>query len=151
MILDACALVLAAEPRLLDDEELAEQAGFTFAMARHAAVDLAQIFGARGGGKAAERLLSPDEHGRLRQVLRDAQVLPDGDAGRQPEDRLHHLRALYERYLAALGDYLLMPLPPWAPEAGRLDDWQTTADGVTAPSLARLLSDRMTGSPRRPV
>jgi Ion channel len=151
IILDACALVLASEPQLLDDEELAEQAGFTFAMARHAAVDLAQIFGTRRGGEAAERLLSPDEHGRLTELLREAQVLPPGDAGRKPDGRLHELRALYEPYLAGLGDYLLMPLPPWAPEADRLDDWQTTADGVTAPSLARLLSDRATGSPGRPA
>ena len=26
-------------------------------------------------------------------------------------------------------------LPPWAPAPGTLDDWQTTADGVTAPSV----------------
>jgi len=146
MILDACALVLASEPQLLADEELVEQAGFTFAMARHAAVDLAQIFGTPGSGRALDRLLSPQEHGRLTEVLRDAQVLPGGDAGRQPEGRLHELRALYEPYVAGLGAYLLMALPPWAPEADRLDDWQTTADGVTAPSLASLLSDRGSGS-----
>jgi hypothetical protein len=150
MILDACALVLASDPQLLDDDALVEQAGFTFAMARHAAVDLAQVFGTRGGGGTSQRLLAPEEHGHLADMLREAEVLPRGDADRRPLERLRQLCALYEPYLAGLGDYLLMPLPPWAPEAGRLDDWQTTADGVTSPSLARLLSDRAAGSPGRP-
>jgi hypothetical protein len=151
MILDACALLLVLEPQPVDDEELAEQAGFTFAMARHAAVDLAQIFQPPGGVAAPERLLSPEEHGRLTELLREARIVTRGDDGRRPEGRLQELRALYEPYMAGLGRYLLMPLPPWAPEADRLDDWQTTADGVTAPSLARLQSDRETGGQGRPA
>jgi hypothetical protein len=143
MILDACALVLASEPELIEDEELAEQAGFTFAMARHAAVDLAQLFGAPVRGEApTERRLSPGERGRLIELLRAAGVLPHGDAGRRYEGRLRELRALYEPYVVELADYLLMPLPPWAPEPDQPDDWQTTADGMTAPSLARLMSGR---------
>jgi hypothetical protein len=145
MILDACALVLAAEPRLVGDEELAEQAGFTFAMARHSAVDLAQIFGTHGRAAASERRHSPGEHAGLARVLQEAAVLPPGDGGGGMRARLDELRALYEPYLAGLADYLQMPLPPWAPEPGRYDDWQTTADGVTAPSIARLLSDRGSG------
>jgi hypothetical protein len=62
--------------------------------------------------------------------------------GAAPIDRrLDELRALYEPYLQGLADHLLMALPPWAPEPGRLDDWQTTADGRTAPSLAAPLSE----------
>jgi hypothetical protein len=128
MILDACALVLAAEPRADDDEELSEQAGFTFAMARHAAVDLAQILGTHGRGAAGVRSHAPAAPARL-----------------------DELTALYEPYLAGLADYLLMPLPPWVPEQDRFDDWQTTAAGLTAPSLARLLSDRARGRPDRPA
>jgi len=148
MILDACALVLASEPAMVDDEELAEQAAFTFAMARHAAVDLAQVFRIPGRGDAAtQRRPVYGERVRLIEQLRAAGVLPDGAKGHGVEDRLHELRALYEPYMAGLADYWLMPLPPWAPEPQRLDDWQTTADGTTAPSLARLMSDRGTGRP----
>ena len=70
MILDASALVLACERGLVEDEELAEQAAFTFAMARHAAVDLAQVFQAskpRLG--VSERRLPPDERARLHDFL----------------------------------------------------------------------------------
>jgi len=143
MILDTCALVLASEPETVGDDELAEQAGFTFAMSRHAAVDLAQyFFGATGRTARAERPVSARERARLIELLGATVSLPHGDAGRRLEARLHAMRALYEPYLVALADYLLMPLPPWAPEPDLLDDWQTTADGTTAPSLARLLSDR---------
>jgi hypothetical protein len=143
MILDACALVLASRPDLVGDEELAEQAAFTFAIARHAAVDLAQVFDSPGPREATvERRLTPAQYGRLTGVMWAAGVLPDGDSGRELERRLHELNALYEPYLAGLADRLMMPLPEWAPEPDSLDDWQTTADGVNAPSVAVLTSGR---------
>jgi Ion channel len=143
MILDACALVLASRHELVRDEELAEQAAFTFAIARHAAVDLAQVFDSPGSRRAAtERRLTPVQYARLTEALCAAGVLSDGDAGRELEGRLHELSALYEPYLAGLADRLMMPLPAWAPEPDGLDDWQTTADGVTAPSVAVLTSGR---------
>ena len=52
MILGACALVLASRPELVGDEDLAKQAAFTFAIARHAAVDLAQVFDSPGSREA---------------------------------------------------------------------------------------------------
>jgi hypothetical protein len=61
-------------------------------------------------------------------------------------DHLDELRKLYEPYLEGLAKALLMPLPPWMPASGALDDWQTTADGVTAPSVAALVSHRETSS-----
>jgi hypothetical protein len=143
MILDACALVLASRPDLVGDEELAEQAAFTFAIARHAAVDLAQVFDSPGSREATtERRLTPAQYARLTEVMWAAGVLPDRDSGRELEGRLHELSALYEPYLAGLADRLMMPLPTWAPEPDGLDDWQTTADGVTAPSVAVLTSGR---------
>ena len=45
MILDSCALVLAFVESLNLDEELTQQAAFTFAIARHAAADLSRLFG----------------------------------------------------------------------------------------------------------
>ena len=61
-----------------------------------------------------------------------------GRRGRGPA--ADELRALYEPYMEGLAEYLLMALPPWVPAPGTLDDWQTTADGVTAPSIASLVS-----------
>jgi Ion channel len=160
MILDTCALVLAhgsKAPTGSDGDgsderaELAEQAAVTFAIARHAAVDLAQVFPApRSRVASARGRLSPDEHARLRDLLKTAGV--GSGAGEHGEDdllvgervesqlnRLKELRALYESYIEGLGEYLLMDLPPWVPTPDALDDWQTTADGRTAPSIASLV------------
>jgi hypothetical protein len=116
-------------------------------MARHAAVDLAQVFVTSGPrGAAADRRLPPAERARLREVLLAVGVLPRADAGGGLERRLDELRALYEPYMEGLADHLLLALPPWAPEPGRLDDWQTTADGMTAPSIAALLAYRGTAT-----
>jgi hypothetical protein len=160
MILDTCALVLACgsnAPTSSDGdgsnerEELAEQAAVTFAIARHAAVDLAQVFRApRPRVAAADRRLSPDEHARLRDVLKSVGVGSSAGQygkgslmGARVEDqinRLKELRALYESYVEGLAEYLLMELPPWVPAPGALDDWQTTAEGLTAPSIASLVA-----------
>jgi len=134
MILDTCALVLACGSNAVasdgdgsdERDELAEQAAVTFAIARHAAVDLAQVFRApRPRVAAADRRLSPDEHARLRDVLKTAGVGSGagqsgmgGLMGERVEgqlNRLKELRALYEPYIEGLAEYLLMDLPPWVP------------------------------------
>lgn len=135
MILDASALVMACARGLVEDEELAEQAAFTFAMARHAAVDLAQVFHAEEPKLGvSERRLPPDERERLHSLL----VTLGAKTEMKTTSRLDELRALYEPYIEGLAEYLLMPLPPLIPAADALDDWQTTADGVTAPSIPLL-------------
>jgi hypothetical protein len=165
VILDACALVLACgrgravaagedgtrERSTTVADELAEQAAFTFAMARHAAVDLAQVFRTAGPRMApTDGRLPPAEHARLRDLLTTVgiwsgagQGSEGGEDGRVSEveaklKELSALRALYEPYIEGLAAYLLMALPPWAPAPDMLDDWQTTADGVTAPSVIAL-------------
>ena len=139
MILDACALVLACGRGLVLNEELAEQAAFTFAMARHAAVDLSRVFHADtpGRNKLEDRL--PDsERARLRSFFRET-GLSNGAGEHKVEGSLDQIRRLYEPYVAGLSDYLLMTLPPWIPDADALDDWQTTADGITSPSIEGLV------------
>jgi hypothetical protein len=160
MILDACALVLACGGGLAggdgdEDDELAEQAAFTFAMARHAAVDLAQVFGTpRPRAVATDGRLPPAERARLRDVFAAVGVASGAGKGGEVggvEGRLDELRALYEPYMEGLAEYLLMALPPWAPAPGTLDDWQTTADGVTAPSVTALVPHRRTDERRHRV
>ena len=157
MILDACALVLACGGGLAggdgdEDDELAEQAAFTFAMARHAAVDLAQVFGTpRPRTVATDGRLPPAERARLRDVLAAVGVASGTGKVGGVEGRLDELRALYEPYMEGLAEYLLMALPPWVPAPGTLDDWQTTADGVTAPSVTALVAHRRTDERRHRV
>ena len=135
MILDSCALVLAFVESLNLDEELTEQAAFTFAIARHAAADLSRLFGTdEARRQALDHRLSADDRARLRAILLGCGVR-SGSSSAKVEGKLDELRRLYEPYVSDLAAYLLMPLPPWAPPESALDDWQTTADNVTAPSI----------------
>jgi hypothetical protein len=118
-ILDACALVIAG----IDDGP-ARQAQLTFAMARHAVVDLAQIFNTSPRVLAHDRL-PPDSLTRVREMLAEAGVtLREGIA---VDRKLAELRRMYEPYVHALGDYLYMALPPWFRVTVALDSWQTSA------------------------
>ena len=45
---------------------------------------------------------------------------------------LAHLLQMYEPYVSALADRLLMPLPSWLPPPGATDVWKTTAWGLAA-------------------
>jgi hypothetical protein len=153
MIMDTCALLLACNRSAPLDERLVEQAAYTFAMARHAAADLAQIFqpAARSAlthELVAERLPTAD-HQRLAQALVNAGMMgatersADGNASNSFDEvgrDLMMFRRLYEPYLAGLATYFLMSLPPFMPSAGALDDWQTTADNVTAPAITTLVA-----------
>lgn len=146
MILDACALVLVCGRGR--DDELTEQAAFTFAMARHAAVDLAQVFHTSSLKLgSSDGRLPPADRARLMDILAAVGVASGtGTGGGVAERKLDELRALYEPYMEGLAEYLLMALPPWVPEPDRLDDWQTTADGVTAPAIAALVSRKQTAA-----
>lgn len=118
-ILDASAVVMIGL-----EGWCARQAELTFAMARHAVVDLAQVFSTPPKGGAQQRL-SSEQLGRLRQRLAAGGVSlrdrPDF------EERLTELRRMYEPYVAALAHYLAVPLPPWVREVERPDNWQTSA------------------------
>jgi len=56
--------------------------------------------------------------------------------GPEADRMLAHLRQMYEPYVSALADRLLMPLPPWWPPPGATDVWKTTAWGLAAWSAA---------------
>src|SRR6266849_3680214 len=100
------------------------QAELTFAMARHAVVDLAQVFSVRRPERAPDRL-PPEKLARLRERLASGGMqLPTRP---DLEDRLTELRRMYEPYVEALGRYLALSLPPWVREVERPDNWQTSA------------------------
>lgn len=129
-ILDSCALLLAG---VRGDH--AYQAQVTFAMARHAAVDLALVFHTPPIPPDPDRL-PPERLGQLRQLLCEA-GLPLGEdaaAGR----RLAELRGMYEPFLNALAHHLLFTLPPVLPDKPAVDNWQTTAWARRAPGISSL-------------
>jgi hypothetical protein len=100
-----------------------EQAKLTFAMARHAAVDLAQVVNAEYDPHAPERL-TPEGLVRMRRELMVHGVRLDD--GEDVWERLADLRMLYEPYVQALGARLLFTLPPWMASERRKDDWQAS-------------------------
>ena len=97
------------------------QAKLTFAMARHAAVDLAQVVNARYDATAAERLPDEDLKG-LREALAAAGLrLRSDDYAR---DKLTRLRSMYEPYVHSTGRNLMLTLPPWRFATKNRDNWQ---------------------------
>ncbi|HUD65570.1 MAG TPA: potassium channel family protein [Candidatus Sulfotelmatobacter sp.] len=97
------------------------QAKLTFAMARHAAVDLAQVVNARHDPEAPDRL--PDaEYEALRDALAAAGLrLRSDEYGR---DKLAMLRSMYEPYVHATGRNLMLTPPAWRRPEKTRDNWQ---------------------------
>jgi voltage-gated potassium channel Kch len=128
-ILDSSALVMVGI-----DDTCQKQAQLTFAIARHALVDLSQVLGRSPNFEQVDRL-SAEDLGRLRTILAEAGVqLHRGD---EADQRLAELRSMYEPYLRALSEMLMMPLPEWIRE-GRPDNWQTSSWGrITGEGRAR--------------
>jgi hypothetical protein len=122
-ILDVCALAIVGVERIP-----AWQARLTFAMARHAMVDISQVFGRKPKKAIADRL--PPE--KL-QMLRDMLAAEGVTVCNSPslEKRLTELRGMYEPYVAALAEFLLMDLPDCMPKAGAKDSWKTAAGTVS--------------------
>jgi Ion channel len=102
----------------------ARQAQLTFAMARHALVDLAQIFFRQPITDMPDRL-PPERYEELYKMLcaSGVSVCRDGHS----YERLRDMRSLYEGYAQAMSDYLRMPLPPWIEEYPRKDNWLAVA------------------------
>ncbi|HLW86487.1 MAG TPA: ion channel [Candidatus Sulfotelmatobacter sp.] len=97
------------------------QARLTFAMARHAAVDLAQVVNARYDPQAAERMTDAD-FDAVRETLTAAGLkLRAGEEARQ---KLAKLRSMYEPYVHATARNLMVALPPWRHPAKMRDNWQ---------------------------
>jgi hypothetical protein len=101
------------------------QAHVTFAMARHAAVDLTQVLHAIPD-PAADRLSDGDLE-ELRRQIESAGLTP----ARSPEAdrRLLELRRSYEPYISGLARALMMPTPPWWHRQTVRDNWQVSPRG----------------------
>ena len=118
-ILDTSALMVAG----IQGYE-ARQAQLTFAMARHAMVDLSQILSQRPLTEVPDRLPA-ERYEKLYELLSESgdKVSRDG----QSIERLREMRVLYEGYAEALSRFLHMSLPPWMADRPSKDNWLTVA------------------------
>jgi hypothetical protein len=118
-ILDACSLTIAGI-----EGACAKQAELTFAIARHAVVDLCQVFGAAPRSPQADRLPHETlEKLRSKLAQHGTSIISTPEA----ELKLLELRRMYEPYVNALAIHLNQPVPPWIPDHKSKDNWQTTA------------------------
>jgi Ion channel len=123
-ILDACALLKVGIAGACE-----RQADLTFAIARHAVVDLSQVFGTSPRPLPFDRL-PPEDLRRIRETLAEHGLrLHDTE---EAANQLIKFRNMYEPYVYALATYLNLTLPPWIPQKKGKDNWQTTAWGETA-------------------
>ncbi len=129
-ILDTCALVMAGLEGACE-----RQAELTFAMARHAVVDLSLVFKREPREPESERL-SPEKLAELRVLLAGSGLkLPEGEG---IDRKLEELRQLYEPYVHALATYFRIRIPPWVAAEKWVDNWQVTIwERPTAMKVAR--------------
>ncbi len=93
-------------------------------MARHALVDLAQVFSLPPVKDMPDRLSEKQFHLVYDQMCQSGVRLCQ-DA--HSSARLRQMRQLYEGYAEALRRYLCMPLPPWVTEHPHKDNWLSVA------------------------
>jgi len=118
-ILDVCSLVVAR----IEDRPL-PTARLTFAMARHAVVDLCAVFHLKPTPPPVDRL-PPSEEKRLETFVATVGVRFRTDEASAAKFRA--LRAMYEPHVQALSSFLIMPLPEWVSPEGVKDTWHTMA------------------------
>ena len=120
-ILDTCALLISVL-----EGPASRQAQLTFVMARHALIDLGQVFHIQEQrvwtDQGNRERLPQEDFDRLCQVLGEMRLRLCGD--RASAERLHTIRTLYEPHAGALSDYLRMPLPAWVPVIKEKDQWR---------------------------
>ena len=130
-IMDVCTVVIAGI-----DGVAPWQARLTFAMARHIVVDLAQIINAPPRAPEPDRL-PPESVARLKDVLAGAGlVLRDPQAF---DEKISHLRRMYEPYVFALSGRLMVSLSTWLRVSDRPDNWRTSAWEHSSANMPRSL------------
>jgi hypothetical protein len=129
-ILDTCTFIIVG----IKGSE-AYQAQLTFAMARHAAVDLSLVMFVLPLSPTVDRLPA-DQLQELRKQLLEAGIgLQEGS----PVDaQLAHLRGMYEPFVNGLAARLLFTLPPIVPAVVKADNWQRSPSMPRTPGIGSL-------------
>jgi Ion channel len=137
-----CALDTSALLLTVVEGPERQQARLTFAMARHALVDLALILRRPPKERDDDRL----PEGRLRALCK---ALREGGADVRDDEaafaKLKELRGLYEPFVAGLARNYHLSVPAIWPETEAPDNWQTSAWMRRAGSLGTLSIDRPPG------
>jgi hypothetical protein len=124
-VLDVATLVIAHT-----EGESRHQAEMTFAIARHAIVDLSQTFSQPPVYAKADRM-KPELLREVKRLFSESGFHTHDDEAFAAQ-RVRELRGMYEPYIDSLGAFLLMRIPPFQREH-RPDNWQTSAWGkITA-------------------
>lgn len=123
-MLDVSSLAIACV-----EGPLARQARLTFAITRHAVVDLAQIFGIKPELGDRGRITAADLI-RLRGLIQQGEGLARSQT--EVETKLRDLRQLYEPFVLEMGEYFMMTIPGWTVEGRSIDNWKTSAWGRIA-------------------
>lgn len=118
MILDASTLVLTSEKKSLH-----AYAKSTFAIARHATVDLTQAFYLTPKTPSPDRL-SKKDLATLKNILKDSDF-PLRD-GQKADKKLIFLRKLYEPNVQTLSEYFLMPITPFVTNERVHEAWRNS-------------------------
>lgn len=125
-ILDVSALLV-----ITGGGEYRRRAELTFAMARHASVDLCLVL-----------WLPPTAESKARLTTAEAQQLISlrlqGNSTPEQIERLNELRGLYEPFLQSLAEFFKFRLPRFVPERSAPDNWQTSPWVKRAPGLTEL-------------
>jgi hypothetical protein len=120
-VLDVSALLIA-----YGEGTAKWQSQLTFAIARHAVVDLAEVLRVPASHPAPDRL-PPKDVVQVRFLLMECRASSKcSEAGDQ---KLHELREMYEPYLNGLSRRLLMPLPSWGVGKRAAENWRRSAWG----------------------
>jgi len=129
-ILDTTALLMVAV-----EEYNSYRAQLTFAMARHAAVDLALVLRTKPIAAAEDRFPA-DAQTRLRELLLAAGLPHRSD--QEVARKLAELRGMYEPFVNALAQRLLFVLPSVMGDEGTADNWQRSAWMQRTPGIGSL-------------
>jgi hypothetical protein len=120
-VLDVSALLIA-----YGEGTVKWQSRLTFAIARHAVVDLAEVLRVPPSQPAQDRL-PQKEVAQVRNLLLECR--PASKCGDSGDKKLRELREMYEPYLNALSSRLLMPLPSWGVGHNFVENWRRSAWG----------------------
>ena len=137
MMLDTSALVIAGVDGVVE-----YQVRLTFAMARHAAVDLGLVFQQPPAAPESDRLPIADLARLLNTLSAAGMKMRDQEAVGKA---ITELRELYEPFVNALAAHFKFDLPPFQPDKPSADNWQTSPWMPRSPDLGALPAARAEG------
>jgi Ion channel len=135
IMLDTCTFLLAGMKT--NDPYRAQ---LTFAMARHAVVDLSLVLKLNAVDRQCHRVTT-EQLNRLREQLQAAGIEMNDVAVAEP--RLAALRAVYEPFVSALSRHFHFDLPAIVLDQPAVDNWQRSASMPRAPGISDLAASEV--------